>query len=613
MAARSRLSKTLVWVLLGLLFAGLAGFGATNLSGTVRTVGHAGDQLISVDEFARELQRQSSALARQTGEAVSSARLQELGIDQIILQQLATTAAIDHESEQIGLSIGDQSLQRELTEISAFQGLDGNFDRDSYRFALQNAGLTEAEFEADLRKEITRGLLQEAITSGVAMPATLVDVFVEFVGGRRTFTWASLDESHLTSEVPEATEVELRAYYEANLDDYILPEKKLLTYVQLTPDDVVDSIEIDDAALRNAYEVRRDEFNQPERRLVERLVFRDTTRASEAKAGVTEGATSFDDLVIKRGLELADVDLGDVTRSDLGEAADIVFAAEVGDIIGPQPSPLGPALFRVNGILDEQISTFDDVLQELHDDLARDSAIRKIATLSEEYENLLAAGATLEELADETEISLGEIEWTEASLDGIAAYPSFRETAALITLDDFPEIAFTDDGGLYAVRLNEIRPSEPEAFESAKEKVILDQRQHTIEKALEAQITPLLGQLENADDFSVLGVDAQVETNFMRSAFLDDAPASLIEQVFQMTQGEVSVLPVGGEIFLVRLDNVQKAEVTGNIAQLRTEMVSQLDASLAQELFTAYVQDVVVRTQPQIDQQAVNAVLSSLP
>ncbi len=613
MAARSRLSKTFVWVLLGLLFAGLAGFGATNLSGTVRTVGHAGDQLISVDEFARELQRQSIAVARETGEAVSSARLQELGIDQIILQQLATTASIDHEAQQIGLSTGDLSLQRELTDISAFQGLDGNFDRDTYRLALQNAGLTEAEFEADLRKEITRRLLQEAITRGVAMPTTLVDVFVEFVGGRRSFTWASLDESHLAAEVPIATLAELKTYYAANLDDYILPEKKLLTYVQLTPEDVVDSIEIEEAALRDAYEVRREEFNQPERRLVERLVFRDTTRAAAAAARLTAAVASFDDLVTERGLELTDIDLGDVTRKDLGEAAAAVFAAAVGDVVGPQPSPLGPALFRVNGVLDEQISSFDDVRQELHDDLARDSAVRKIATLSEEYENLLAAGVTLEELAAETEMRLGEIEWTEASLDGIAAYPSFRTTAAAVTVDDFPTIAFADDGGIYTVRLNEIRPAEPEAFESAKEKVILDHRQHTIETALETQIAPLLDQLESGDDFFILGVDAQVETNLLRSAFLDDAPASLIELVFQMTPSEISVFPVGGEVFVVRLDDVQKAEVTGNIAQLRTTMASQLDASLAQELFNAFAQDVLIRTQPQIDQQAVNAVLSSLP
>ena len=56
------ISKTFVWVLLGLLFVGLAGFGATNLSGTIRTVGFAGNQTIGVDQFAREFQQELRAV-----------------------------------------------------------------------------------------------------------------------------------------------------------------------------------------------------------------------------------------------------------------------------------------------------------------------------------------------------------------------------------------------------------------------------------------------------------------------------------------------------------------------------------------------------------------------
>ena len=37
------ISKGFVWVILALLIVGLAGFGASNLSGTVRSVGAVGD------------------------------------------------------------------------------------------------------------------------------------------------------------------------------------------------------------------------------------------------------------------------------------------------------------------------------------------------------------------------------------------------------------------------------------------------------------------------------------------------------------------------------------------------------------------------------------------
>ena len=47
MARSSSMSKTAVWVLLGLLILGLAGFGATNMGGSIRNVGYVGDKPIT--------------------------------------------------------------------------------------------------------------------------------------------------------------------------------------------------------------------------------------------------------------------------------------------------------------------------------------------------------------------------------------------------------------------------------------------------------------------------------------------------------------------------------------------------------------------------------------
>ena len=61
-AGINKLSKTFVWILMGMLMLGLAGFGAVNLSGTVRTVAQVGDEDVSVDAYVRELQREIRAV-----------------------------------------------------------------------------------------------------------------------------------------------------------------------------------------------------------------------------------------------------------------------------------------------------------------------------------------------------------------------------------------------------------------------------------------------------------------------------------------------------------------------------------------------------------------------
>ena len=64
MAKKSSLGKTAMWGLMGLLFIGLGGFGAVNLSGNIRTIGTVGDKSIAVDTYARQVQQELNAISR---------------------------------------------------------------------------------------------------------------------------------------------------------------------------------------------------------------------------------------------------------------------------------------------------------------------------------------------------------------------------------------------------------------------------------------------------------------------------------------------------------------------------------------------------------------------
>ncbi len=604
-------SKTFVWIILALLIVGLAGFGATNLSGTVRTVGHVGDQTISVDAYARELQREIRSFEAQTGEALPMSQVQALGLDRAVLSRLVALAALDDEVARMGLSIGDANLQKEILEIEAFKGIDGRFDRETYRFALNQAGIDETEFEDDLRAEAARTLVQSAIVSGTRMPAVLSETLTDFVAARRSFAWAALGAQDLETPIAAPTPDDLRAHYDAHPDDFTLPETKRLTYVLLTPEMILDQVEVDETALRELYDSRSAEYDLPERRLVERLVFADDADAADAMAQLEVGGTTFETLVEQRGLTLADVDLGDVTRADLEAAAEAVFAAGAGDVVGPLPSSLGPALYRVNGTLAARTTAFEEAEDELRAEIAGDRARRLIETRAENIDDLLAGGATLEELADETDVTLGRIDWTAQSDHDIAAYAAFRDAAAAVTETDFPAVAFTEDGSIFALRLDETLPPRPEPFAAARDKVAAAWTQARTEAALTARAEAVITALQGDDDLAGTGLPVRVENGLTRSAFLEDTPADFMQQVFEMEPGEMRVVTGGGAVVLVRLNEILPPDDTPEVTQMRAAIAAQLDQALAQALFQAYAQDVQVRSKPQIDQQAVNAVQAS--
>lgn len=445
-AGAKSLSKTFVWILMGLLMLGLAGFGAVNLSGTIRTVATVGDESISVDDYVRELQREIRAVEAQSGQPLQMSQARDLGLDRNALARLTALAALDNEVGQLGISIGDENLQQEIISIPAFQGVNGTFDRESYRFQLEQVGMTDSEFESDLRKESARTIVQGAIMGGVKMPATLTDTMIDYIGARRSFTVATVGTEALETPVAEPTDAQIQAFYDDNGEQFMLPRTKQLTYAILSPAMLVDTVDIDEDALRKLYEERNDEYNQPERRLVERLNFPSEQAAKNALAQLEVGGTTFEQLVRDRDLELNDIDLGDVTREDLGEAADAVFAAELDTVVGPLPSVFGPALFRVNGSLAANNVPFEEAEPALREELATERARRLIEAQSEDINDMLAGGATLEELAEETEMELGQIDWTRDSDEGVAAYDGFRAAAEAVQEGDFPEIAFPKTG-----------------------------------------------------------------------------------------------------------------------------------------------------------------------
>lgn len=605
-AGKSSLSKTAVWIIIGLLFIGLAGFGATNMSGTVRSIGTAGDQTISVDSYVRELQREMRAIESQTGQPLSPEMVRLLRLDQTVLARLVALASLDHEVDQLGLSVGDTHLQQEILRIPAFRGIDGEFDRDTYRFALSQANLREAEFEDDLRAESARTILQGAVTSGVKMPPQLADTITTYVASRRSFAWARLDASTLSAPVAEPTTSELRTYYDANTGDFQLPERRKLTYALLTPDMLLEQAGVEDSAVRALYDERSALYQLPERRLVERLVFGDEAAANEAMSQLDIGATTFPGLVNTRGLELSDVDLGDITAEDLGSAAEAVFGAEMGAVVGPLKTDLGPALFRINGILAARKTPFEDVVDELTEELATERGRRMIEGLAQDMDDRLAGGATLEDLAAETDMTLGQLDWTEDTRDGPAGYPAFNEEVAGLSTEDFPSIKYLEDGGIFAVRLDEITEAGPEPFESAQDRVEDAWTQDQILAALQARAEEILA--ETGDDLQSAGLDVTLEDGLTRTAFIEGTPPGFMNDVFKIDVGARRAVTGDNAVFIVRVDEELPPEATSELGDMRRAITQQMDQALSTALFEALVRDAQLRARPLIDQQALAAV-----
>ncbi len=594
---------------MGMLILGLGGFGVTNLGGTLRSIGSVEDKDIDINAYARALQNEINAIQTQTGQTLSFAQAQAYGVDRSLLARLVTSRALDAEAARLGLSLGDEMLSRQLVDISAFQGLDGSFDRDAYRFALDNAGLSESQFEADIREETARTLLQGAIMGGIAESDVYADAILSYLAERRSFEWVSLTASDLDTPIGAVTDTQLQTYYDENIAAYMRPATREISYIWLSPDMLIDSVDVDEDSLKELFASRISEFEQPERRLIERLAFLDSVEADAARARLSNGEISFDALVQERGLSLSDVDMGDVAASELGQAAQMVFEANPGAVVGPAPSDLGPAIFRVNGILPAKSVSFEEARPALREELAATRARREIDAQINDVDDLLAAGATLEEIADETEMQLASVVWHAGVSDGIAGYDAFRATASAVTPEDFPEIEQLSDGGIFAIRLEGDTAASPSPLEDIKDTVTADWARVETVKALQVKASALVGRLQETADFVSLGLTPQQESELIRSSFVADAPQALIQTVFAMDTAEVQAVEGNTNVIIVKLTEILAPDYSNpEIETTRDAVKQQYVAGVAQDVFDAYTRALQSSMDIQLNQQAINAV-----
>ncbi|MGS4944268.1 peptidyl-prolyl cis-trans isomerase [Meridianimarinicoccus sp. RP-17] len=615
-SAKSKIGNAVVWVLLALLIVGLAGFGTGNFGGTVRSVASVGETQVSLNTYGRALQRELAARAGPEGNPMTMAEAQAQGVDTAVLQNLLSGAALEEAARMAGISVGDARVAEQIRQIPGFQGIDGQFDREAYSFALDRAGLSVSEFESQIRAELASNLLQVAAGGGVQPLPAYADAIITYLGEARTLRHVRLGEDALDAPLPDPTDAEIAAYYDANSAEFTEPGYKAITYAWLTPGMMADGIEIPEDELRAAYDARSDEYDIPARRMVERLGFPDEAAAQAAMDAIDAGEMDFDTLVTERGLELRDVDLGFVTQGDLDDAGDAVFALDDTGVVGPLPSPVGPALFRVNAILNARQVSFDEARAELRDDLARDWAEAALADRIEPLEDLLAGGATLEDLAAETDLELGRMDWRgpgDADAD-IASYDAVNIAAERLQDDDFPEIMQAEDGTLFALRLDETVPARVPPLDDIRDAVAAATRTAALRASLMEQAEDMATALSEGTSFADLGFEDTATTTVSRRGAPGDLPPTAIEAAFDMDRGAARVLGDDAGVVLMRLEEITPPDPQSRETQsLRQTISGQAAEAMAGQVLSVIAAAIQSEAGISVNQAAVNAVHANIP
>ena len=219
--SKSKLGKTFAWVLMTFVIIGLGGFGAVNFSSSDNAVASVGETEISSREYGRALSNELRRFSAQLGQDITFEQAQAFGITSNVLSQLITAKSLEDEAKRIGISVNDKVIISNLNKTPAFQSIDGKFDKETYTFVLENAGMTPSMYESAVRAETSRMILQSGITEGMMIPKNYLEVMAKYLFQTRDFELVSLTWNNLDEPDPEPSDEEIKVYHKENSAQYM--------------------------------------------------------------------------------------------------------------------------------------------------------------------------------------------------------------------------------------------------------------------------------------------------------------------------------------------------------------------------------------------------------
>jgi peptidyl-prolyl cis-trans isomerase D len=268
----------------------------------------------------------------------------------------------------------------------------------------------------------------------------------------------------------------------------------------------------------------------------------------------------------------------------------------------------------MNAILSAQEIPLEEAEEVLREELAADRARRVIDDSISQIDDLLAGGATLEDLAEETEMEVGQIDWRPETDEGIAAYPAFREAAAAVTADDFPEVLTLDDGGIFALRLDTVRAPALQPLDDVRDQVIAGWEMQELTTRVAERAQAVADEIAAGREMAAIRLPIEMERGLTRDTELLTTPPTFMSEVFAMEPGEIRVISGNGAAFVLRLDEIREADMSDpQNMMLRGVFGQQAAQEIAGDILTAFTTGVIAQSGVEINEAAVNAVHAQFP
>ena len=599
----------------GFALADLSNFGTGNLnfgmsSGTLAKVG---DQEVTERELSDQMQRRLQQVRQQRPEADYASIIGDLNG---VLDGLVDDRTLKAFADKFGFPLSKRLVDAEIAQIPAAKGLNGQFSEQAYQAFLVQQHLSDPE----VRDILAGGLLQRLLLTPIAANARIsvgmatpyASMMLEAREGEAAIIPADAFKAGL-----KPTDAEAQQFYTANRARYMIPEQRVLRIARIGPEQVAN-VTASDQEVTAYYNQNKASYAPSDTRSLSQVVVQDQAEANAIAQRAKAGA-SLADAAKPAGPNAAVTSLKDQTRQAYAgvagdAAANAVFGAAQGSVIGPVKTDFGWAVVRVDSIKSGGGKTLEQARAEIATKITADKRKSAIEDMVDKVQNALDGGSNFTEAVGAAKLPVTTTPLITANGTSRAdsSYKLPPELAPVLKTgfdigpSDPPEVVtLTGDAGYAVVSPGQVVPAAPAPLASIRDQVandwINDQAMQRARSAAAQIAAKATGNVSLAD--AMKGIAATLPPArpiAARRIQVDDSQGNVppaLKILFTVGAGKSKMAPnpQGGGYFVVKVN-----KITPGNALMSPGLIGQVENELSQATSQDYAQQFVADLKRQL-------------
>ncbi|MEQ4675798.1 peptidylprolyl isomerase [Providencia vermicola] len=491
----------LSFVLTGVMMGGLGGNSANKAA-------EVNGQPISKEQLQQAFQQERQSLQEYLGDKFSEVASNEESMNLLrrqALDNLINNELINQYANELNLSASDQQIEQSIFSMPIFQ-TDGRFDSDKYREILSRYNINADSFAAQIRQDLTRAQLGKSFTgTDFALPSE-VKAYAELFMQEREIRTATLSLADVQAK-QTISEEELKAYYDANQNSFISPEKVKVSYVEMDAASMPEAT-VSDEEVKTYYEQNLKNYTQAEQKQYSMIQVSSEKEANDIINEIKAGA-DFATLAAEKSTDKFSA--GNKGLIGWMEAAstpsEIITAnlTEKGQLSAPVKAQDNYVVFRLDDIKPESTKPFEQVSETIKVSLLQDKNIKQFYDLQQKVSE--AATSDMESLVSVESVSglkMVTTDWFDRNNPPAALnFPKVINEVFSDRLVDKngskginSDVINVEGDRAFVVRVTEYKPESTEPFETVKPAIETLVKRQKADAELKATADKLLADLK---------------------------------------------------------------------------------------------------------------------